>query len=72
MTQNEIKKIEEKICKDGSLSVERKTELLNLLTTMKPEMRNHTNLRHNTQSMIRFSEHPADETMRHENEHKSS
>jgi hypothetical protein len=38
MTQDAIKKIEEKICKDGSLSEERKTELLNLLTTMKPEV----------------------------------
>jgi hypothetical protein len=38
MTQDAIKKIEEKICKDGSLSEERKIELLNLLTTMKPEM----------------------------------
>ena len=38
MTQNTIKKIEETIRKDGSLSEERKTELLNLLTTMKPEV----------------------------------
>jgi hypothetical protein len=38
MTQDAIKKIEEKICRDGSLSEERKTELLNLLTTMKPEV----------------------------------
>ena len=51
MTQNEIKKIEEKICKDGSLSEERKTVLLNLLTTMKPEMRNYTNLKQNTQKV---------------------
>jgi len=64
MTQNEIKNIEEKICKDGSLSEERKTELLNLLTTMKPKMQNYTNIKQNTQSVIRFSEHPANETMR--------
>jgi hypothetical protein len=38
MTQDTIKKIEETIYKDGSLSEERKTELLNLLTTMKPEV----------------------------------
>jgi hypothetical protein len=64
MTQNEIKNIEEKICKDGSLSEERKTELLNLLTTMKPEMRNYTNIKQNTQSAIQFSEQPANETRR--------
>jgi hypothetical protein len=51
MTQNAIKKIEEKVHKDGSLSEERKTELLNLLTTMKPEMRNDTNLKQNTQKV---------------------
>jgi hypothetical protein len=34
MTQNAIKKIEEKIHKDGSLTEEKKTELLNLLATM--------------------------------------
>jgi hypothetical protein len=38
MTQDTIKKIEEKIYKDGSLSEERKTQLLNLLTTIKPEV----------------------------------
>jgi hypothetical protein len=38
MTQNAIKKIEEKIHKDGSLTEEKKTELLNLLATMNPEM----------------------------------
>ena len=38
MTQNAIKNIEEKVRRDGSLSEERKTELLNLLITMKPEM----------------------------------
>jgi hypothetical protein len=38
MTQNTIKKIEETIRKDSSLSEERKTELLNLLTTMEPEV----------------------------------
>ncbi len=38
MTQNSIKKIEETIYRDGSLSEERKTQLLNLLTTMKPEV----------------------------------
>jgi hypothetical protein len=38
MIRNTIKKIEEKVRKDGSLSEERKNELLSLLTTMKPEM----------------------------------
>jgi len=38
MIQNAINKIEERVRKDGSLSEENKSELLNLLTTMKPEM----------------------------------
>jgi hypothetical protein len=38
MIQSAIKKIEEKVRRDGSLSEERKIELLSLLTTMKPEM----------------------------------
>jgi hypothetical protein len=38
MTQDTIKKIEEKIYKDGSLSEERKTQLLNLLSSMKSEV----------------------------------
>jgi hypothetical protein len=38
MTRDTIEKIKEKILKDGSLSEERKIELLNLLTTMKPEV----------------------------------
>jgi hypothetical protein len=38
MIQNAIKKIEERVRKDGSLSEEKKGELLNLLTTIKPEM----------------------------------
>jgi hypothetical protein len=37
MTQDEIHKMEEKVRKDWSLSEERKTELLQLLTMMKPE-----------------------------------
>ncbi len=51
MTQNTIKKIEETIHKDGSLSEERKTELLNLLATMKPETAKigYTNLKQNSQ-----------------------
>ena len=38
MTQNAINKIEERVRRDGSLSEERKNELLSMLTTMKPEM----------------------------------
>jgi hypothetical protein len=38
MTWNAINKIEERVRKDGSLSERRKSELLNMLTTMKPEM----------------------------------
>ncbi|MGD1045153.1 MAG: hypothetical protein ABR936_07485 [Bacteroidota bacterium] len=38
MIQNAINKMEERVRKDGSLSEERKSELLSLLTTMKPEM----------------------------------
>ena len=38
MIQNSIKNIEERVRKDGSLSEERKSELLSVLTTMKPEM----------------------------------
>jgi hypothetical protein len=38
MKQDTIKKIEETIHRDGSLSEERKTRLLNLLTTIKPEV----------------------------------
>jgi hypothetical protein len=72
MTQNEIKMIEEKICKDGSLSEERKTELLNLLTSMKPETTKlYKSQAEYAENMIRFSKHPTDETMRHENEHKN-
>jgi hypothetical protein len=37
MTQDAITKIETSIRKDGSLSEERKNELLHLLTTMIPE-----------------------------------
>jgi hypothetical protein len=39
MIQNAIKKIEERVRRDGSLSEERKSELLSLLATMKPEMK---------------------------------
>ncbi len=38
MIPDAIIKIEERVRKDGSLSEERKSELLNLLSTMKPEM----------------------------------
>jgi len=38
MTQATIENMKGKILKDGSLSEERKTELLVLLSTMKPEV----------------------------------
>jgi hypothetical protein len=37
MTESALKRIEEKILRDGSLTEEKKAELLNLLATMKPE-----------------------------------
>jgi len=56
MIQSAIKKIEEKVRRDGSLSEERKTELLNLLTTMKPEMTKlYKSQGEYIGSMIRFS-----------------
>jgi hypothetical protein len=58
MMQNEMKKIEERVHKDGSLSEERKNELLSLLTTMEPEM---TKLYKSqgayVESMYRFNTH---------------
>jgi len=38
MTQNAMNAMEEMVRKDGSLSEERKSELLSVITTMKPEM----------------------------------
>jgi len=56
MTQNAIKNIEEKVRRDGSLSEERKTELLSLLTTIKPEMTNlYKSHAEYAESMIRFN-----------------
>ena len=55
MTQNTMKNIEEKVRRDGSLSEERKNELLSLLTTMKPEMMKlYKSQREYVESMIRF------------------
>jgi hypothetical protein len=55
MIQNTINKIEEMVCKDGSLSEERKSALLSLLTTMKPEMMKlYKSQREYVESMIRF------------------
>jgi hypothetical protein len=54
MTQDTIKKIEEKIRNDGPLSEKRKTELLNfLLTTINPEVTKikYTHLKRDTQKV---------------------
>ncbi len=57
MTQNSIKKIEETIYRDGSLSEERKTQLLNLLTTMKPEVteKKHKSQAECAENIVRFN-----------------
>ena len=41
MTHNEIEKIKDKIHRDGSLTDEKKAELLDLLATMNPETVKH-------------------------------
>jgi transposase-like protein len=72
MTQNEIRKIEKKICKDGSLSEERKKELLNLLTTMKPEKTKPCKSQTECiENMIRFSKYPTYETMWQKNKYNN-
>ena len=56
MTQNAINKIEERVRRGGSLSEERKTELLSMLTTMKPEMTKlYESQAEYAESMIRFN-----------------
>ncbi|MGA3288267.1 MAG: hypothetical protein ABSD46_12670 [Bacteroidota bacterium] len=56
MIQNAIKKIEERVRKDGFLSEERKSELLSLLTTMKPEMTKlYKSQGEYVESMLRFN-----------------
>ena len=56
MTQNAINKIEERVRKDGSLSEERKIQLLNMLITIKPEMAKlYESQEQYAESMIRFN-----------------
>jgi hypothetical protein len=65
MTQNSIKKIQEEIRRDGSLSEERKTVLLNLLATMKPERSElFTYQADSSTKTIRGGNRSPDETMR--------
>jgi hypothetical protein len=73
MTQDAIKKIEDKICKDGSLSEERKIELLNLLTKMKPEVvKNNTPISSRIrESIIRNNKYTPDERMQQKNKYKN-
>jgi hypothetical protein len=73
MTQDAIKKIEDKICKDGSLSEERKIELLNLLTKMKPEVvKNNTPISGRIrESTIRNNKYTPDERMQQKNRYKN-
>jgi hypothetical protein len=63
MTLKPPKTIEEKIRRDGSLSEERKTELLRLLATMKPEMAKSHKSQKNEKGVIRSSEHSTDDTV---------
>jgi hypothetical protein len=56
MIQNAIKKIEERVRKDVSLSEERKSELISVLTTMKPEMiKLYKSQGEYVESMVRFN-----------------
>ncbi len=72
MTQKATKTIEEKIRTDGSLSEERKTALLKLFATMKPEMKKSYKSQHDARGMIRSSEHSTDDPKRQEKKHKNS
>jgi hypothetical protein len=72
MTQKVATTIEEKILKDGSLSEERKAELLRLVATMKPEMTNSRKSEKETKGVIRSSEHSSDRTTLQERKHKDA
>jgi hypothetical protein len=57
MIQNAINKMEERVRRDGFLSERRKSELLNLLTTMKPEMTKlYESHEEYVESMFRFND----------------
>jgi hypothetical protein len=72
MTLDTPKTIEEQIRKDGSLSEERKTELLRLVSTMKPEMKKSQKSQQNTKGMIRSSEHSTANTIHQSKKRKHS
>jgi hypothetical protein len=72
MTQNEIKKIEEKICKDGSLSEERKTELLKLLTTINPQTTDsYESQTGHAENVLQIGEHLTNKTARYKDKRKN-
>jgi hypothetical protein len=68
LTQNAIKKIEGKILRDGSLTEEKKAELLNLLATMKPETVTRLKVHaENSAYTVDRSEHPVYAASRNRN-----
>ena len=72
MAQKAATTIEEKIRRDGSLSEERKTELLRLVSTMKPEMTRSLKSQQDTPGTIRSTGQSMDETIGQETKHKDS
>jgi hypothetical protein len=64
MAQKAALTIEEKIRRDGSLSEERKTELLRLVSTMKPELTKSRKSQGAVKGLIKSSEHSANEPTR--------
>jgi hypothetical protein len=72
MTEKAVTTLEEKIRRDGSLSEERKTALLKLVLTMKPEMKKSHMPQQHTKGMIRSSEHSTNSTIHETEKHKHS
>jgi hypothetical protein len=65
MAQNTLEKIEEKIRQNSSLTEENKTELLNLLATLKPEMAEFSKSQaEHAESIAGFIERSTHEAMR--------
>jgi hypothetical protein len=68
MTESAMKKIEEKILRDGSLTEEKKSELLNLLATMKPEtVKSYKVQAEHSAYTVDRSEHPVYTAIRNRN-----
>jgi len=66
-TQNTLEKIEEMIRTNKSLSESNKTQLLNLLTTLKPEMEKLSNVQaEHAESVAGFIERSTHEALRQE------